>query len=375
AFFAQDSYKMTNRLTVTYGLRWEYFGVPHSPSAEQGLDANLYLNAIGGVDTNIFEKIRDARFRRTNQFYRPDYSNFGPRIGLAYDVTGRGTTVFRAAYGMYYDRNFGNATFNAIQNPPNYAVLSATTVDTFGTPLTIAPNEFDMINAAGASFLVSSSARMLDNNLRAPRIQQWNATLEHNMHGLVTSVSYVGTKADNLYSLNNLNQRGSCLLLVVSDPTAPCDPVNTSGRINTTGLTGMNRRANEGFSRYNALQVDVKTQQLAKTGLTLFSSYTFAHSIDNESSFFADSLFEGDFGFGFKDPFQPARDRGSSSNDIRHRFTVSGIWDIPWLRNRGGVAGSVLGGWNVAGIFSAQTGGAFSVYDGSAASQCALSAT
>jgi hypothetical protein len=158
AFYGEDSYKMTNRLTLSYGLRWEYFGVPHSPSGEQALDANLYLNAIGGHDSNIYEQIRDARFRRTNQFYRPDYGDFGPRVGIAYDLSGHGTTVLRAGYGLYFDRNFGNATFNAIQNPPNYAVLSSTTVDTFGVPLTIAPNEFDMINAVGGSFRVSSSA-------------------------------------------------------------------------------------------------------------------------------------------------------------------------------------------------------------------------
>src|SRR5262249_8315194 len=152
---------------------------------------------------NLFEQIATSRFRRTNQFYRPDWSDFGPRLGIAYDFSGTGRTVLRAGYGMYYDRNFGNATFNAIQNPPNYAVL-ANTPDAFFGPdaapggpgqITVAPNEFDILSQGSGAFGISSSARMLDNNLRAPRIQQWNATVEHNLlgKGLITSVSYIGS--------------------------------------------------------------------------------------------------------------------------------------------------------------------------------------
>jgi len=379
AFFAQDTYKITSKFTLTYGLRWEYFGVQHSPKNERYLDANLYLNAIGTPSSNIYQAIANARFRRTNQFYRPDYGDFGPRLGIAYDVFGNGRTVFRAGYGMYFDRNFGNATFNAIQNPPNYAVLANTADAIFGQNLTIAANEFDILNAAsGGAFTVSSSARMLDNDMQTPRIQQWNGTLEHNFFGkgLIGSVSYLSSKGDHLYSLNNLNQRGSCLLLVTVDPATACNPAGgNSGRINQSGLSGMNRRGNEGLSRYNALALDFHTTEIAHTGLTLYSTFTWAHSIDNESSFFADSAFEGNWGFGFKDPFLPSLDRASSTNDIRNRFTFAATWEVPFMRDQHGFAGHILGGWSISDIFTAQTGAAFSVYDGSTGSQCALSGT
>jgi hypothetical protein len=388
AGYGEDTMRLTHKLSVTLGLRWEYFGVQHSPENERFLDANLYLNAVGSVpplagSKNIYEEVRDARFRRTNQFYRPDYGNFAPRVGLAYDLFGNGRTVVRGAYGIYFDRNFGNATFNAIQNPPNYSVFTGNSTDFFPNPFTIDTHEYTMLaNAAaagGGAFALSSSARMLDNDLKTAYSEQWNATIEHNIlgKGVFASVSYLGSNGIHLYSLNNLNQRGSCLLLLASG-SGPCSgsgPGGGSYRINRSGLTGMNRRGNEGLSRYNALAFDLKTQEIGKTGVLLFSTYTWAHSIDNESSFFGDSSFEGNFGFGFRDAFNPGADRSNSANDIRHRFTLAGIWDIPFRRNQQGFAGRVFGGWSITGIFAAQTGGTFSVYDGSGSSQCNDSGT
>ena len=369
AGFGQDTIKVSHKLSFTIGTRWEYFGVQHSPANEKLLDANLYLNAVGGVDTNIYEAVRDARFRRTNQFYRPDYNDFGPRAGIAYDIFGNGQTVFRAGYGFYYDRNFGNATFNAIQNPPNYSVVTGTATDIFPNDLTIDPNEYTMLaNAGGGAFLLSSSARMLDNDLITASSQQWNATIEHNVlrKGIITSVSYLGSRGDHLYSLNNLNQRGSCVLLL-SIGSGPCSSSGPGGggsyRMNRSGLTGMNRRGNEGLSRYHALAFDVRSQEIGKTGLLLFGTYTWAHSIDNESSFFGDSAF--DPLFGFRDPYKPSLDRSNSTNDIRHRGTFSFIWDVPVRKSQQGITGRTLGGWSLTGIFQAQTGAAFTVYDAS----------
>jgi outer membrane receptor protein involved in Fe transport len=378
AFYVEDSWRVTPRVTLTAGLRWEYFGVLHSPENERFLDANLYLDAVGSVPPltgtkSVYESVRDARFRRTNQFYRPDYADFAPRIGLAWDVFGDGRTVARAGYGIYYDRNFGNAVFNAIQNPPNYAVVS------LGVSAPIDPNQFNTLASAGAT-TISSSARMLNNDMVTAYAQQWNATIEHDIlgKGVLVSLSYIGTKGDKLYSLNNLNQRGSCLLLVSVVPGSPCDPVAVAGnasRINQTGLTGMNRRGNEGMSRYHGMALEVKTRRLANTGLSIKSNYTWSHSLDNVSSFFADSTFEGLFGFGFRDPYNPALDMASSSNDIRHRGTISGVWEVPFGKDQAGFARQALYGWTLSGIFTAQTGGTFSVYDGSPASQCALSGT
>jgi hypothetical protein len=378
--FVEDSIKLHPRFTLNLGLRWEYFGVLHSPQHERFLDANLFLDAVGPFSPSktIFEQIRDARFSRTNNLFQQDWNNFAPRIGFAWDVTGRGRTVFRGGYGLFYDRNFGNALFNVIQNFPNYAVISQVPLGSFGVQnAPIMPNQFDTLNAlAGAAFTITGSARMLDREMATAYSTQWNATLEHDVFGkgIITSLSYVGSNGIKLYSLNNLNQLGSCLLAPTINPTCVPDGGRTS-RLNQTGLTGMNRRGNEGLSRYNAMALDVRTRRIGSTGLMVAGNYTWAHSIDNSSSFFGDSPFEGLFGFGFRDPFNPALDRASSTNDIRHRGTISFNWEVPWGRSQTGFAGHVLGGWTLSGIYIAQTGGAFTVYDGSSSSQCNNSGT
>jgi|SRR5437660_7126464 len=150
-----------------------------------------------------------ARFRQTNNFFNQNFTNFGPRVGLAWDVTGDARTVFRAGYGMFYDANFGNALFNVIQNPPAYAVVQAPGGLVF-------PNQFDTFSnvLGGGPFTYRSSARMLNKDMVTAYAQQWNATFEHDLigRGLVASIGYVGSKGDKLYSLNNLNQRGACIM-------------------------------------------------------------------------------------------------------------------------------------------------------------------
>lgn len=374
ALYVDDSWKLTDRLTVSAGMRWEYFGVLHSPGPERLLDANLFLDAVGSTtplvsSKTIFEQVRDARFARTNNLYQQDWNNFAPRVGFAWNFLGDNRTVLRGGYGVFYDRNFGNALFNVIQNFPNYAVV-VLQGNAIGP---IEANQFGTLEAiGGAALAITGSSRMLDRELVTAYSQQWNLTLEHDIlgKGVVASLSYVGSRGDKLYSLNNLNPIGGCLrapsINAVCDPTTP----GRTSRLNQTGLSGMNRRGNEGFSRYHGLSFDVRSARIANTGLLVAGNYTWSHAIDNSSSFFGDSLFEGFFGFGFRDAYNPGLDRASSSNDIRHRMTLSWNWQIPFAKSLNGWRAQVLDGWQISGIFQAQTGVPFTVYDGSGNATC-----
>jgi hypothetical protein len=366
AFYGEDTFKIRPRLTLTAGVRWEYFGVPHSPESERFLDSNLFLADLPGL--TVFDQVSLATFQQTDRFYRPDYRNFAPRIGFAYDIFGNGRTIFRGGYGLFYDRNFGNAVFNVFQNPPNYIVLQLQSPPS----LPIMPNQFNTLGAAGQSLTLSGSARMLDNNLRTAYSAQFNASLERDLgKGVTGSISYLGANGIKLYSLNNLNQIGSCLLLQRIDPTFPCSPGAGDGtsRLNQTGLTNINRRGNEGLSRYHGMTAEIRAGRLGVTGLSFSGAYTWSHSIDNSSSFFADSPLEGSLGFfGFRDPYNPALDRANSTNDIRNRVTLSGVWELPYGKGVNGVKGQALQGWSMTGILQAQTGGAFTVYDNSISS-------
>src|SRR5205807_6230257 len=121
--YVQDTWKTTRRLTLNLGLRWEVFGTQHNSNPE--LDSNFYP----GSGSNIYEQIANGSVMTApnspiGKLWNTDYNNFGPRVGFAYDVFGDGRTSIRGGYGIGYERNFGNVTFNVIQNPPNYAVIN-----------------------------------------------------------------------------------------------------------------------------------------------------------------------------------------------------------------------------------------------------------
>jgi len=356
--FGEDTWKLTRHLTVNAGLRWEYFGILHSPGSEQSLDSNFYL----GPGSNELQQIASGQFALTssqtgdlqNRFYKPDYKDFGPRLGLAYDLRGDGKTVLRAGYGIYYDRNFGNVLFNVIQNPPNYAVLIAGSGNNPLAPITANVDQYAALAAlSGQSY--SSSARAIDQNLRTAYSNVWNVNVQHELAGdYVVTLAYAGSNGIHLYSLNNINRAGSGVLL--GDP----------GRLNPT-ISGINFRGNDGHSNYNSFQARVDSRYIKRAGLQFTAAYTWAHAIDNESSTFGDSYLLSRVGqgvFGFQDAFNPAGDKGDADFDVRHRFVTSFNWDIPFARDlHSHLLKKALNGWAMNGILSFRTGTPFTIFD------------
>lgn len=358
AWFGEDTWKVSPRLTVSAGLRWEYFGVLHSPGNEKQLDANFYP----GTGGDFLQQIASGQFGLTtaqigdlqDSFYRPDYNNFAPRLGVAYDLFGHGKTVLRAGYGIYYDRNFGNVLFNVIQNPPNYAVLFAGTGNNPAAPIIANVDQYAALAAlSGQSY--SSSARALDPNLRTAYANVWNANIQHDLgEVMVLTIGYAGSNGIKLYSLDNINRLDSGALLGVA------------GRLNPT-ISNINFRSNAGSSNYNSLQLRADSRYIKRAGLQFTAAYTWAHAIDNESSTFGDSYLLSRVGggvFGFQDAFNPAADRGDADFDVRHRLVTSFNWDIPFARDlRPGWMKAALNGWAMNGIVSFRTGVPFTIFD------------
>ena len=149
--YVQDSWKMFPRFTVNLGLRWEYYGVQHAKHQDQ--DANFVL----GSGSNIYQQFTNGAVAQGSslpnggRLWKSAWKNFGPRVGFAWDIFGDGKTSLRGGYGIAFERNFGNVTFNVIQNPPNYAVLNVVAGrDVNWGNLPISPNNFGAAGQPGS---------------------------------------------------------------------------------------------------------------------------------------------------------------------------------------------------------------------------------
>jgi hypothetical protein len=307
------------------------------------------------------------------ELWEPDWNNFAPRFGFAWDIFGDGKTSLRGGYGMAYERNFGNVTFNVIQNPPNYAVMSLTSgVDAACIPTCmISVNNFGPLGAPlGTVDLPKTSLRAPKQDLNTAYSHFWSLAIERELaKNTVLAVEYTGSKGVHLYSIENPNKIGAGVIYLGDNPADQFIPsVDCYGvgdcptrRLNDQ-YSGFNRRGDAGFSQYHGLNVRLQTTNLFNSGWTFTSNYTWSHAIDNLSSTFSESA--NNFNLGFVDVFNPALDKGHADFDIRHRWVFSGVWDVPWFKNSDTWWGKyVLSGWTVSPVISVQSGTPFTLWD------------
>ncbi len=351
ALYLNDSWRFRPRVTLNLGLRYEYFGVQHNKDPK--LDSNFYL----GNGQTIFEQIRNgsvllAPDSPVGKLYKPDKNNFAPRIGFAWDILGDGKTSLRGGYGIGYERNFGAVTFDALFNPPNYAIVTLLAgVDVPAIPITL--NNAGPLSGSGSIRLPPTEVSHIDQNLRTAYAHFWSVSLERALlSNTVVSMNYSGSRGVNLYSVESVNRVGSgAVYLGDRDPLA---------RLNKQ-YSDITTRSNDGFSHYHGLTVGIESGNFANTGLLLTANYTWSRSIDNLSS--ALSISPNNKNLGLLDPFNPSLDKGSSDFDSRHRFVTGGIWDIPFLREKRGLTNRLLSGWSVNYLFTAESGKPFTVFD------------
>jgi Carboxypeptidase regulatory-like domain len=391
-----DSWKVNSRLVLNLGLRYEYFGVQHNKNDQ--LDSNYYFSGGG---SNEFQQIRNgavllAPDSPLGELWSPSDTNFAPKVGFAYDVSGNGKTVVRGGYSIAYERNFGNVTFNVIQNPPNYAVVSLQDgIDVSTGGLVVTNNPAGPLSGSGTvKALPKVSLRAVDPNIKQSYAHLYSLTLEHELrHNLLFGLDYSGSRGENLYDIANINRAGQgnvsladpCTSVSSVDPvnsvtyTIPAYPCansvkfndgtakgftvskNQLTRLRTTQYTNINFRGSNGISRYNALVARVQMNSFAKTGLTLNANYTYGHTLDELSDTFSGSVNQQNLGY--LDAFNPGVDYGNSYLDTRHRFTAAAIWDVPFAKSTHGYVKQIADGWTVAPLMVFETGFPFSIYD------------
>jgi hypothetical protein len=359
ALYANDSWKIHPRLTLNLGLRYDYFGVQHNKDPQ--LDSNFYF----GPGATLQEQVTNgqvflAEESPVGSLWQKDYNNFGPRIGIAWDVFGDGKTSLRGGYGLSFERTFGNVTFNVIQNPPNYAVVQ---LPGAGAPL-VSDNLGPFATGTGLVTLPRTSLRHVREDIETAYAHFWSAALEHEFFGTVVgSIEYTGSAGRDLYSIESNNRPFSAIAFGFPfNPAAVpnVQPSNPLAHSNPRYGT-INTRGNGGFSNYNGLTFGVDSRTIGNTGLQFQAKYTWSHALDNLSTSFSEG--SNVFNLGLLDPLNPELDYGSADFDIRHRFISSGIWDIPFANGTEGWAKHVLDGWQITYIFNARTGAPFTAYD------------
>jgi hypothetical protein len=383
ALYAQDSWRLTPRLTLNYGFRYEHYGVQHNNHPE--LDSNFYYGAGSSIEEQVRTgNVQIADKSSVGQFWAPSWGTGAPRVGFAYDILGDGKSSLRGGFGISYERNFGNVTYNASFNPPASAVISALCAPNSADngyitncPFVVSSNDLGPLSVAGAppQALPPVELRMPAPNIKTAQTQFWNLDLQREVaRNTIVDVGYSGAHGVHLYDIENINQAGAGQFYLgdASPFSATSFPGFTDCSTASPCFTrpnqqyaNINLRGSLGTSSYDALNVKFQTQDIHHTGVSVVANYTWSHSIDDLSSTFSDSL-QGGSGaigsLGYTDPFNPKLDWGSSDYDVRHRIVISPIWDTPWFKSGKGL-GEALGGWEVAGIFTARTGTPFSIFD------------
>jgi hypothetical protein len=359
AVYAQDAWKLMPKLTADYGVRYEFYGVQHNDNPN--LDSNFYY----GMGSSLPEMERNGQvFTVPNspigKLWNPQYGTVAPRVGFAYDVFGNGRDSVRGGFGISYERNFGNVTFNLIQNPPNYAVIVLNNSAT--TPLSVTnSNAGPLGGSSGSVPLPPTSLRHVDQNIRTAQTQFWSLALEHELaRSTMVSVEYVGAHGVHLYDIKNYNGLGSGNA-ELGDPNV--DPVTLNyglTRLNDQ-YSNANNRGSNGISAYDGLNVQFQSTNLHQSGLGLIANYTFSHELDELSTTFSET--NNAFSLGYTDPFNPRLDYGNGDLDIRQRMVLAPIYAEPFFKSGPGVLTESLGGWELAGIYVAHTGTPFNYYD------------
>ncbi|HEX7316243.1 MAG TPA: TonB-dependent receptor [Pyrinomonadaceae bacterium] len=335
-FFLNDQIRLTPRLTLSAGLRYEY----NSPPVDAEDRANVYDTA-----TRTLVQVGTNGVPRSG--FRPDRNNFAPRVGLAWTIGDSGETVLRAGYGVYYDQSPlapGEALYF---NRPYFDFNLFFPLPQFGVPLTL-DNPFP----SNFPVALPDSALAIQRDLRTPYMQHWNVNVQRQLCWWcgVLEVGYVGSKGTKLLSARDINQPQPSVLPAqlpfVPRPVAQFDDINLI--------------ESRSSSTYHSLQV--RLQQRLSRGLALLSSYTFSKSIDDASNFFSSA---GDPNFP-QNSYDLRAERGLSNFDVRHRLSVSYSYDLPFGSgrahlNKNGFLTTLLTGWQTYGIVTAQTGRPFTV--------------
>jgi hypothetical protein len=343
AEFVQDDFRVTGKLTLNLGLRYEVSSPANGQVGNFDLNRAIVITSYGP----------GAVSHAGVQFDKKDW---GPRFGLAWAV--QKDTVIRSAFGMFYSAEanifddlglnppqltFYAANFNAGAIPPASQLISA------GFPAALPP---------GSATDISGPVKTTGPTRLIPRILEWNLSIQHQFgQNWVAQIGYVGTRSYELWNheASDLNQAPQILDTNFCGPDISNCTIPNYGRryyAQQPNLTQVLPLDYPQFqSEYHSLQASLNKR--FSNGFNVLAAYTFAKNLGNA---------DGNVGGYVQNSYLPNLEHGPVAPDLRHRLSVSYLYELPvghgrrWLGDSSGVMDAILGGWQIAGITSAQTG-------------------
>ena len=348
ALFIQDDWQVTPRLSLNYGLRWEnFFGI------WMGDDRENWQPVINS-DQITPQFVAGVRNQKVDRFYDTDWDNFGPRIGIAWDPTGKQKYSIRGGFAVLYDEIHTQPLMDLGFNPP--AIGSGTAGPDYGIPIVygLAPAgtldypanpamtpQFDPATGAvvGSSYALAG----IVNDMKVPLVLDGFGGVQHQLTGdLMVQVNYKFRRTTNDFYAVNLNRVEGDML------DGSLDRLNPN-------FDAIQILTNQGHRLYHGL-VFAGAKRFTN-GWSLNASYTYSYGKTNSPHFatWPGRRFMTD---AYNSDLEWARD------DIPHAFTLHGIWDLPMFRGRSGWATRALGGWQLSTIWNLQAGQTFTPYSG-----------
>ncbi|MBC7924729.1 MAG: TonB-dependent receptor, partial [Bryobacteraceae bacterium] len=360
AYFFQDRWRATQSLTLTMGVRYEYFGTP--------MNALPYA-AFSGL-FNVDPRTGEGPYRQPSKV-NSDTNNWAPVFGVAYSpnagsgmlgwLLGERKTVIRGGYSIGYESFFNNILSNAATSTPNIIATSVPFPITAATPRG-QPNISTLLPTTARTPLPGDAQTLVPKNLVNPYLQRWSFGIQRELpKGFLADISYVGSKGTKLFVNEDLNPvvPPSLRIAPAVPPTAPIILTTRLDALQGGRLT----RTNGGDSNYNSLQTLLTRRFGRNLGMSV--SYTWSKLIDNASEVFGTAGTNSPQNTALPSIYGGLRqDRAVGAADRTHRTVLTWSYSLPWMRNQQNVVGRVLGGWQVSGLSTFESGNPLNVYNG-----------
>ena len=354
--YGQDDYRIRRNLTLNLGLRYSIFRQPHDaramlttfdPALFDPSKAPKIDPATGNIVAGTGDPLNGISINSRNSPYgtavtKSPNNNFAPRLGFAWDPTGSGKTAIRGGYGIFYDTIlYGIYEQNIFANPP------------YVSSIDIPNTRLENPTAGSPSVsLVPKTLRGVAADYKNPYSQQWSLDIQREFFkDFIVDVAYVGTKGTHLIGIADINQP-------FIGAAAAAGIVPAGGYIKAAQTPRLNAlRPYQGYaainmiepwfnSNYNGLQLSAEKRFSGNTRFGL--AYTFSKAITDNRS---DRSSAPQYVYSFR-----TSERGLAQFDRRHVLTINYVYEIPFFRAQEGVVGHILGGWELSGITTMQTG-------------------